>query len=63
MDVKEAAAKGGRRTAELYGHDHYVKIGRMGGKKTAETHGTEHYVAIGKTARKKPPAENQETLL
>ena len=49
---------------ELYGADHYQKIGTAGGRKLMEAHGREHLAAIGKVGgtRKKAAADLQKAL-
>ena len=52
MSRAEAGRKGGRRTKERYGEDHFGRIGRIGGKKGGETtkerYGSEFYQKIGR---------------
>lgn len=51
MTVAEAGRKGGKTTAERYGHEFYQNIGRTGGMKGGNTtkgrYGAEFYREIG----------------
>jgi uncharacterized protein len=47
MTVTEAGAKGGRKTAETHGQEHYREIGRKGGRKVVEQRGSKFYSEIG----------------
>lgn len=46
--LSEAGKKGGARVKELYGTEHYRKIGIKGGSAILETLGSEYYSTIGK---------------
>lgn len=51
ITVHEMGKKGGARTKELYGHEHYVKIGHMGGLiggKVPKNRPPGYYEGIGK---------------
>ena len=52
MSREEAGRKGGQRTRERYGDEHFGRIGKIGGKKGGETtkqrHGVEFYQRIGR---------------
>lgn len=48
MSTADAGRKGGKRTSERHGKEHYQKIGSMGGQKVKEKHGKEFYSRIGK---------------
>lgn len=57
MTRAEAGRKGGRRTRERYGEEHFGRIGRIGGKKGGETtkrrYGSEFYQKIGRVGGSK----------
>lgn len=42
--VNKAGSKGGKKTLERYGREHFAEMGRKGGKATFSKHGKAHYV-------------------
>ena len=52
MSRAEEGRKGGRTTKQLYGEEHFGRIGKIGGKKGGETtkerYGSEFYQKIGR---------------
>jgi general stress protein YciG len=44
----EAAKRGGRAIAALYGSAYFSRIGEMGGTTVKDRHGVAHYAAIGR---------------
>src|SRR3990172_8409258 len=48
LTVREAGRRGGRKVKEMYGHEHYVKMGQKGGQVMASTRGKDFYSDIGR---------------
>jgi hypothetical protein len=47
----EIGRKGGQKTAERHGEDHYRTIGKIGGRALLEANGPEYFSRIAKSAR------------
>lgn len=53
---KAIAAKGGLRTKELYGNEHFVRLGKLAGKARLKKYGSDYYKnlsRLGVEARRK----------
>lgn len=47
LPIREVARRGGQKTREKYGDDHFQKIGQRGGAATRDKLGSEHFAEIG----------------
>ena len=62
MNKADAGKKGGTKTKELYGEEHFSKAGEIGGNKLLKERGKEFYRQIGlkgATARRKKMLERK----
>ena len=55
MTVQEAGRRGGKKTLERHGLEHYHEIGVKGGASVRDKHGPEFYTEIAKRAARRTP--------